>query len=367
MISSVQVRGFRSLADFTLDGIPRAAALLGANGSGKSNILKFLEMLSRMVRPRELGSFIARNGGASDNLFGGDRVTPRIEASIRLTTDAGTNDYEFALSHAHPDRFFFASERFRFSRQDIHGEGSWQSLGSGHTEANIADPAVVGDSTTAREIARLLRNCTVFHFHDTSDLSPIRKMRDVTDNLRLHADGGNLAPVLFRLQQEDARRYERIRMFISDILPEFRSFALEEDYGRVCLRWRRAHFDRDVGAHLTSDGSLRFFCLATLLNLPPRLLPDVILLDEPELGLHPVAIAKIGEMIRVLSKDKQMIVATQSPILVNSFSLAELIVLEMQDGRTRAGRFDEERFQEWKDEGYSPEQLWRMNLLRGRP
>ena len=86
----------------------------------------------------------------------------------------------------------------------------------------------------------------------------------------------------------------------------------EDEFGRVYLRWQHAHFDKEVGAHITLDSSLRFFCLATLLNLPPRQLPDIILLDEPELGLHPVAIAKIGDMIRVLSKDKQVIIAIQS-------------------------------------------------------
>lgn len=130
---------------------------------------------------------------------------------------------------------------------------------------------------------------------------------------------------------------------------------------------RHAHFDKEVGAHLTSDGSLRFFCLATLLNLPPQVLPDVILLDEPELGLHPVAIAKIGDMIRVLSKHKQVIVATQSPILVNSFKVDELFVLEMEQGRTNVKRFPVDQFRVWLDDGYMPGELWRMNLLGGRP
>ncbi|MCY4519520.1 MAG: AAA family ATPase [Caldilineaceae bacterium] len=367
MISSVQIRGFRSLAEFSLEEIPKAAVLIGANGSGKSNVLKFFEMLSWMVKPRQLGIFVGKNGGASDNLFGGDSVTPRLEASIRVLTAAGKNDYEFALAHAHPDRFIFTSEQFRFSSFIQGGKAKWQSLGSGHGEANIVDPPCCVNATTAGVIASLLKNCAVFQFHDTSDQSPIKKKWDITDNVRLRQHGGNLAPILFRLQHEDVRRYELICMFISDVLPEFRNFALEDEFGRVYLRWQHAHFDKGVGAHLTSDGSLRFFCLATLLNLPPRLLPDVILLDEPELGLHPVAIAKIGDMIRVLSKDKQVIVATQSPILVNSFEVDELFVLETERGRTEAKKFHREQFQVWLDDGYSPGELWRINLLGGRP
>ena len=320
-----------------------------------------------MMKPRNLREFVTINGGASDNLFGGERVTPRMEASIRLTTDVGANDYEFALSHAHPDRFFFTSEKYRFSRFDIPGVAGWQSLGSGHTEANIVDSASLADAKTARVIAGLLKNCAVFQFHDTSDYAPIKKRQDLTENVRLRRHGGNLASVLYKLQQEDVKRYDRICMLISDVLPEFDRFVLEEDFQSIYLRWKHIHFDKHIGAHLTSDGSLRFFCLATLLNLPPERLPDIILLDEPELGLHPVAIAKIGDMIKVLSKDKQVIVATQSPILVNSFEVDELFVLEMEQGRTKAKRFSREQFQVWLDDGYSPGELWRMNLLGGRP
>lgn len=367
MISSVRVRGFRSLADFSWEEIPRVAVLIGANGSGKSNLLKFFEMLSWMMKPRQLREFIAFNGGASDNLFGGERVTSRIEASIRLMTDAGVNDYEFVLAHSHPDRFFFMSERFRCSRLDTPGKAPWQMLGSGHEEVNIVDPANVADAKTAREIAGLLKNCSVYQFHDTSDQSPVKKLWDRTDSVRLRRHGGNLAPILLRMQQEDLRRYELICKFISDVVPEFQSFVFEEDYPSVYLRWEHAHFDKPLGAHLTSDGSLRFFCLATLLNMPPERLPDIILLDEPELGLHPVAIEKIAAMIKVLSNYKQVIVATQSPTLVDCFSVDELLVLEMDRGRTTPRKFDADQFQLWLDDGYSPGDLWLANLLGGRP
>lgn len=213
--------------------------LLGANGSGKSNLLKFFEMLSWMVKPRQLGIFIGKNGGASDNLFGGGQATPRLEASIRLLTDAGTNDYEFVLAHAHPDRFIFTSEQFRFSSFTQDREAGWQSLGSGHDEANVVAPPSFVNSTTAGVIASLLKNCSVFQFHDTSDQSPIKKRWDIKDNVRFRQHGGNLGPILFRLQQEDIKRYELICMFISDMLPEFRTFALEDEFGRVYLRAAR--------------------------------------------------------------------------------------------------------------------------------
>ena len=108
-----------------------------------------------------------------------------------------------------------------------------------------------------------------------------------------------------------------------------------------------------------------FFCLATLLNLPPEHLPDVILLDEPELGLHPLAIAKIGAMIKVLSADKQVIVATQSPLLVDAFCVDELFVLEMEQGKTATRKLHVDQFQPWLDDGVSPGDLWRKSLFGG--
>ena len=288
MIESVRIRGFRSLADVEISGLPRAAVLIGANGSGKSNFIRFFEMLSWMIKSRKLGEFIVSHGGADDQLFGGNRVTPRMEATIRLRTGGGTNDYRFALSHAHPDRIFFSEESLRYSASAYPTEAEWQHLGSGHQEAMIVEMAQSGrqnvlemestrgesnefldvNRTTARVIANLLRSCAVFQFHDTSDKSSFKMRWDAMDNNYLRSHGGNLAAVLLRLEQEDVRRYEMICRHISRILPVFDHFAIEESYGKVYLRWKAKWTDKTFGAHLTSDGSLRFFALVTLLNLP---------------------------------------------------------------------------------------------------
>ena len=152
---------------------------------------------------------------------------------------------------------------------------------------------------------------------------------------------------------------------INRVLPGFDRFAIEVDYGRVMLRWKSKWSDKTFGAHITSDGSLRFFALATLLNLPPQMLPDVILLDEPELGLHPSAIYLLGGMIKSLSVQKQVIVATQSPLLVDSFDLDQIFVLDLIEGETKVSRPDEESLKHWLEE-YSTGELWQKNVLGGR-
>ncbi len=182
----------------------------------------------------------------------------------------------------------------------------------------------------------------------------------------MRSDGGNLPALLYRLEHEDVRRYELICRYIRRVLPGFDRFEIEERYGKVALRWRSRHSDKSYGAHLTSDGSLRFFALVTLLNLPVEMLPSVVLLDEPELGLHPKAIGLIGDMIRALAGRRQVIAATQSPLLVDAFELHEVFVLELQDGRTELQTPDADQLRNWLEE-FSLGELWQKNLLGGRP
>lgn len=370
-IESVRIRGFRSLRDVALLDLPGAVVMIGANGAGKSNFIRFFEMLSWMLRSRNLGEFIERQGGADDQLYRGSKVTPRMEAEITLRTEMGTNDYRFALSHGSPDRLFFTDESFRFNRDDLAGEPRWQSLDSGHREAMIVEAAqssIQGvNPTTASVIVNLLRSCSIYQFHDTSAGSDFKKQWDAGDSVRLRSGGGNLAAILYRLEREDVRRFDLICRHIGRILPVFDRFAIEESYGRVLLRWKAKGTDKTFGAHITSDGSLRFFALVTLLNLPAEMLPDVVLLDEPELGLHPAAITLIGDMIQAVARQRQVIVATQSPLLVDTFGLNEVVVLELLDGETTVRRLSPVDYQQWLDDSFTAGELWQKNLLGGRP
>ena len=371
MIESVQIKGFRSLADVGISELPQAAVFIGANGSGKSNFIRFFEMLSWMLRSHQLGEFVIRQGGADDQLFGGNAQTPRMNGEITMRTSRGSNDYRFGLAYAHPDRFLFTQEDIRFSGL-YSTEAPWQPLGSGHLEAKIVEAAQTPDypgvnSVTASVIVKLLRNCAVYQFHDTSESSKFKNRWDVSEHAQLRSQGGNLAAVLYHLERHDLRRYELICQHIARILPGFERFDIEENYGKVILRWKARWSDKTIGAHLTSDGSLRFFALVTLLNLPTEMLPDVILLDEPELGLHPAAVALIGGMIKSLSTERQVIVATQSPLLVDVFDLDEIIVLELVNGRTELRKLSSEDYQVWIDDCFSPGEMWRKNLLGAQP
>ena len=371
-IENIHIKGFRSLADVQISELPAVTVMIGANGSGKSNFIRFFEMLSWMLKSRKLGEFVAKHGGADDQLFGGSKQTSRLEASVSISTKSGHNDYKFDLSHAHPDRFIFTDEAFRFSQEGLVTDAKWQHLDSGHSEARIVEAAQSGmhynvSQKTASVIVHLLRDCGTYQFHDTSHDSYFKKRCDVEDNNSLRSHGGNLAAVLYRLEREDIKRFDIICRHIGRILPVFDRFSIEESYGKVLLRWKAKGTDKTFGAHLTSDGSLRSFALVTLLNLPSEMLPNVILLDEPELGLHPAAIGLLAGMIKRLGHDKQVIVATQSPLLVDEFGLGEIIVVDLEDGRTSLRKLNSKEYEVWLDQDYTSGQLWRKNLLGGRP
>ena len=243
MLESLRIRGFRSLEDVELSGLPAATVLIGPNGAGKSNILRFLDLLRYMLRHRQLMSFLSRHGGAGNQLFSGAASADQIEAEITLKNSGERYDYHFVLEYAHPNSFSFRKEEFR-RRSSKHPDGNgWQNLGSGHLEANL--PMVVHsdefphlDQDAAAAIEQLLRQCVVFQFHNTDDHSRLRRNADAEDRNLLRTHGGNLPAILYRMEREDRRRYERICRYIGRILPGFAHFDIEEDAGKVALRWQ---------------------------------------------------------------------------------------------------------------------------------
>ena len=362
-IESLHVKGFRSLADVQLNDIPNPMVLLGANGAGKSNVLRFFQLLSALAHHR-LSEFALRRGGASDQLFGGHQLTKCIEANLSSRTDLGRHTYAFTLERTDTDGFMFANERFTPWSTDGRA-----GLDHGQPSARESSFALMAHSKGGDELARaalnLMRDAVVYQFHDTSSTSPLKTRWEAEDNHRLLEHGGNLATVLIHLRENDLPRYNMICRHIPRVLPEFGGFELDVDYGKTLLLWRAKTTGQTIGAHLTSDGSLRALCLITLLNLPSELLPGIILLDEPELGLHPFAISLVSHMAKAMARERQVIIATQSPYFVDAFGLDEIVVLETRNGKTEVNR-PKEGFKDLLDEQTTGE-LWWSNLLGGHP
>ncbi len=353
-ITRVSIEGFRSLQKVDNLTLPQLTVLIGSNGAGKSNFIRFFDMLGWMFRTQNLQEFIIRNGGADDQLFMGAQKTSRISAEVRIETDLHINDYHFSMTPISGDTLMISDESYRCSDKAHLQNEQARKLGTNSKEA-----AITGEkSATAKTIVHLLRQCSAFQFHDTSPNAPIHNRWDITDGIKLRFDGGNLAAVLLDLFENDLPRYKQIVRQIQRVLPTFGDFVLEPSSGKVLLRWRSKYGDKVFGAHLTSDGSLRLFCLLTLLNMPDDRLPDVLFLDEPELGLHPHAIILISEMLKRVAQTRQVFIATQSPWMVDCFDLENIIVADLKDGATSLRNLSREQYQEWLDDDFLLSEIW---------
>ena len=361
-IRSVTIEGFRSLKDIQNLELPQLTVLIGANGAGKSTLIRFFEMLSWMLKAKNLQEFVLRHGGGDDQFFMGARKTPRIHAEISLDSEKGQNDYRFDLAHISAgDSVIIMNEAYRYSDRSKSTVAKWTEMKQVGKESELLEQP----DKTAKTIVNLLRQCSTYQFHDTSINAAIHNRWDVTESFRLRSDGGNLAAVLLDLNRTDGKRYELIVKQIGRVLPTFKDFVLEDVSGKVLLRWVGRQSDKVFGSHLTSDGSLRLFCLLTLLNLPPERLPDEMFFDEPELGLHPHAITLVAEMFKRLSKKRQIFIATQSPYLVDCFELENIIVASANNGETVLRNLPREQYQEWLDDEYQISDIWLKQAVGG--
>ena len=361
-LTEIHIQGFKSLKDIVLK-MGKLNVLIGANGAGKSNALGFFEMLSYMMSG-SLQEYISLKGGGDDLLFNGAKETPSIVASLEFDSDTGKTEYSFRLQYAEDRKLIFGEERHRFTARGKRG-GNWTSLGVGHYEARIIDRALPPQAQITR---KMLRHCDVYQFHDTSGTSPMKRGWDSSAVRFLKASGGNLPSVLHDLGENHAAAYGDIVRYIGEMLPVFKNFDVDLLHGKAILRWQsKGGSDKSFGAHLTSDGTLRLMALITLLCMPEDRQPDVILIDEPELGLHPHAISLIAALIKRAAVKKQMIIATQSPLLLNEFCIDDFIVAEMgEDGGTAFKRLEEKEFLHWLEE-FQPGDLWQKNVIGGNP
>jgi predicted ATPase len=185
----------------------------------------------------------------------------------------------------------------------------------------------------------------------------------------LREDGSNLASVLYLLRERYKPFYDRIIETIRMVAPFFDDFVLqpiELNPNTILLEWREKGSDTYFNADMLSDGTLRFMCLATLLRQPNP--PSLILIDEPELGLHPYGITLLAAMLKSAAVGTQVIVSTQSPTLINHFKPEDIIVVDREKQESTFRRLDSKELEVWlKEFNYTLSDLWEMNLVGGRP
>lgn len=362
-IKHLTIKGFKSIRNLEKLHLDSLNVLIGANGAGKSNFVSYFRMLSEMVSQR-LQVWTKKQGGADRILTFGVKETSKLSSFITF----GRNGYKFSLEPTVDGGFTFAEETLYFDGPYF-GE-KWIHLGSGHNEAKLKDVYEnSGSGSTADYCYNSIASWNVFHFHDTSDTAGVKRLGPLHDNEFLRPDASNLAAFLYRLKQEHAETYEQIRKVVRLAIPFFDDFVLKPrklstEEKQIRLLWSQKENDYALWPSQLSDGSIRFICLATALLQPDP--PSTVIIDEPELGLHPYAITLLGALIRSASKRTQLVVSTQSVPLLNEFSIDDLIVVEREEGASIFKRLDEDDFKNWLAD-YSIGELWEKNILGGRP
>jgi len=363
-LKRITVEGFKSFRSATLELRP-LNVLIGANGAGKSNFVSFLQMVRKISKIR-LQSFIGKSGGASSLLH-------YSKAPMRAVFEFGPDPrciYDFTLARAPEDTLVFDREVLQMAHgSKVDGPQVWD-FESGHRETRLNAPTEREYGAAAAAMLHLW-DWGMFHFLDTSPSARVRQNSEVHDRSRLHSDAGNLAAVLYKYKrlQPQSNAYWRIVKTVQQIAPWFGDFVLEPselNEDKILLRWQERDSELVFGPHMLSDGTLRAIALVTLLLQPVAELPSLLVIDEPELGLHPYALDAITGLLRAASLHCQIVVATQSPRLVDLCEPEDVVVVEREGGESTFVREGAERLKEWLEE-YSLGELWEKNVIGGGP
>jgi len=348
-LDRVFVSGFKSIRELDLE-LRQINAMIGPNGAGKTNLVCLFRMLNFMTT-ESLQLFVGRQGGAESLLHLGADETPQLLVTLNFTTETGTSEYHARLVNASQDSMLFADESISFHR---HGKERPKiiSLGAGHAETRLLKVEDRRDRPTCNVIHHILRQCQVYNFHDTSETGRIRKPGYVQDNRYLRQDGGNLAAFLLKVRNSFPEIYEAVEQAVAEAYPPFEAFILKRgsyEGESIGIHWREKGADYVFGPHQLPDGFLRFIALATLLTQSPEDLPDAIILDEPELGLHPSGISVLSRLIKQASEHAQILFGTQSVFLVDQLSSEDVLLVERKDGSSRYTRPGPGDLEDWLD------------------
>jgi predicted ATPase len=352
-LHSIAVSGYKSIRELQTFELRNLNVLIGANGAGKSNFIGMFALLDHM-RNKNLQAFVQYQGGPDALLHFGRETSAHIRAKF---TFEPIGNYQFTLAPTNDNRFIFKFEKWASKIEGaIPGPNvavREEHVHFKHSESSLSPPT---------------DRWRIYHFQDTSDTAKLKRIQATNDNLVLKPDGANLAPYLRMLREQYPAEYRRIVDTINLVAPYFDDFVYrsgEPEY--VQLEWtQKGHPDTPFKAHVLSDGTLRFICLTTLLLQPIALLPDTVLIDEPELGLHPYALAILADIFQEVSSEKQLIVSTHSVELINALEPEDIVVVESENGASTFKRCNKDELAGWLED-YSLGELWLKNVLGGRP
>lgn len=361
MIELIKINNYKSIRELVLP-MKKINILIGANGAGKSNLISFFKMVQEIYYQR-FGTFTMTQG--IDNILHFGRA---ISASCSGLIDFNNkNAFFFEIKPMQNRKGYieYSGDYFNNNQTDSKDYILWNK----NLWDNAVEESQIIESRTWRAgyLKNYLESFNTYHFHDTSSSSPLRRESRISDNSFLRQDGSNLAAYLYLLQEKYPQSFKLIEGVIRSIAPYFSGFNLHPnrlDENVIELEWREKDSEMYLNGYNFSDGTIRFIALTTLLLQPHT--PEVIIIDEPELGLHPAAIEKLASMIKRASLKSQIIISTQSPNLVDYFEADDIVVVDRENKQSVFKRLDEKDLAAWKED-YSIGQIWEKNIIGGQP
>lgn len=319
----IEIAGYKSIKNARIE-FGSVNILNGSNGAGKSNFLSFLEFVNS-VYERRLHQYVAMRGGEDKMLYECGKGTQSISAKIKFDT----HSYLFEVTKT-GFGFVFTKDGLLDDRDP--GTNKSVDVSNGRREADIK---LLSSVPREYGLHGHFSNFRKYHFQETGGNSPFNRLSHIQNDVYfLYGKGENLGAFLFNTRKWDSSAYKVIVMTIQSTVPYFADFYFEPNAGGyTALQWQSKYSSTIYGVSDLSGGTLRFMAMAALF-LQPKL-PSVIIIDEPELGLHSFAVSKLAEMIKYAAdKNTQVIVATQSEELPSYFEPKDMITVDQYNGES---------------------------------
>jgi len=351
-LNKIKISGYKSIKSLELELRP-LNILIGSNGVGKSNFISFFKFMKKIL-DKDLQFYTAQQGGANKMLHFGSKQTSELSFNLEFNP----NGYATTLVIGNQDNFIFKEEETSINTSIK----NYLPNNAGGLESKLEE-----DTYVNKYVIKYIKDWKVYHFHDTSSTAKVKQTCNINDCTVLAPDGSNISAFLRCVREYNEKSYNQIVKTIQRVAPFFQDFILEPEINNkdtIKLKWKHKGTDEYFDANDLSDGTLRFICLTTLLLQPN--LPTIILLDEPELGLHPFALQILAGMFKKISKRTQIIASTQSVTFADNFDIEDIIVVNRKENHSEFERLEKEKYKDWLEE-YSLGEMWQKNLIGGVP
>lgn len=385
----LRVRDFRSLVDVRLP-LRGLTVMIGPNGAGKTALLETIQLLQRGSQ-QQLDEFIVEHGGIDSLINRGNGGRRPNRTAIELLVDVdnpqrsaepmvytvellslqrspakGMERLEWQILRDPPPlRYIDAQgERVRyFDPETKHlQEPDWQLRANELALAQMPKGKLFQEPEAFRD---LLASAVYQSFLDVSPRSPVRLPQALRTGMRPGPNGEGLYSALFNLRSKAPDIYERILALLEQAFPGFERIEFDVvGAGQVTLMWLERSSKQPLYPNQLSEGTLRFLWLITSLLSPA--IPPLLMLDEPEVSLHPELLMLLAAVLQDAAANSQILVATHSPDLIRWLRPEQVLVADKTDGASSFTWADTLRLDDWLKE-YTLDDLWLMGNLGGRP